>query len=572
VRACIVRFNKNHPEGGLDQIASVLLEQGWDVTQHWVDPSAVGRMDGRRGEIANSFEHTPQPLMDSWMFADIVRDVAGGCDAVILSDRGGLGGIFALESSNRRIEGSPQVWTVTGESLVLKYLRTGRSLATTDEDRESVVDWEIAQYVASDAVICRAPIESELLKSIGVETVCVQIAKGSIEPVSARSKLVAAPGLVSRLNASGEVLRAVSGFSDISVVFGESDAADEYWSGTAWESLAGLRNMLGERVSRRPDIPERTDLVVIGDPFNDYLDVMQWAATSSTPVAAPRGSVVAQQWTGVAQWDSVDELSDIIGGVDPESDSVAFPGFVPPTAADVRPERAHRISIGIPVFGECPFLGELVESVAAQSPRAHEIIIVSDGPPSQTLTDVLEEWTGVFENRLIYLEQPNRGVCVARNLILDSMTGDAVMLVDQDDLLTDNTLKWMSVALQSNPRIDAVACWTEFFGQYNGIEAKPPFDRRVGMRENPIVSTAVLIDREAIDAGVRFEPDLAFLYCEDWNVWAEMVSRGYTLGLVPEPLVRHRVHGASGGFRRTDLALEVGRDRARRKLRSPTTG
>ena len=48
--------------------------------------------------------------------------------------------------------------------------------------------------------------------------------------------------------------------------------------------------------------------------------------------------------------------------------------------------------------------------------------------------------------------------------------------VDQDDLLVDNALEKLADALRSKPGQDAVACWTEFFGEYNGVEAKPPFD------------------------------------------------------------------------------------------------
>ena len=34
------------------------------------------------------------------------------------------------------------------------------------------------------------------------------------------------------------------------------------------------------------------------------------------------------------------------------------------------------------------------------------------------------------------------------------------------------------------------------------------------------------------------------------------------MGLVPEPLIRHRVHLASGGFHRTELAHRIGKARA----------
>ena len=146
--------------------------------------------------------------------------------------------------------------------------------------------------------------------------------------------------------------------------------------------------------------------------------------------------------------------------------------------------------------------------------------------------------------------------------MIEAMTGDAFVLVDQDDELDPRFIERTASSLRSNPGVSAVATWTEFFGEYEGIEAKPPFDVRVGLRENPIVSTAVLVDISVREEGIAFAPDLAFIYCEDWHFWSQIIASGRRMGLVPEPLVRHRVHRESGGFRRTDLALRIGRARS----------
>jgi GT2 family glycosyltransferase len=169
------------------------------------------------------------------------------------------------------------------------------------------------------------------------------------------------------------------------------------------------------------------------------------------------------------------------------------------------------------------------------------------------------------------LHQPNRGVCVARNRLIEEMTGDAFLLVDQDDVLDPDVIRRTAEALRQDDSLWAVAVWTEFFGEYEGIEAKPPFDRRTAIPENPIVSTAALVDMSVRDEGIAFVPDLAFLYCEDWNYWSQIVAAGGRMGLVPEPLIRHRVHHASGGFQRTERAHKIGRARAIEPLLRPTT-
>jgi len=551
----------------LEGVASMMLDDGWDIERHAVDVERqIPRRDRDYDSTAAAFQHTPQALIESWRFAASALPLLGDDGVVLVDDRSGLAGILALDMANHRVESNLLLWTVAGYSNVLRRLRIGESLATIDDEMESILDWEITQYRFSDRVICRSDLEVELLAEVGVDATLVSHSRGTLMPVHGESRLIYVPGAVSRLNAFPEVLRTIADTPDVSAVFGTEDDHDEYWKGTTWEAFGGPRHRLGDRVGRSPAMPTDTDLVVLGDPFADHDEIVRQCADRSISVAAPKGSVVAQIWDGIAVWGNEDDLARIVDGERSAVLPVAHRGIPALTDRTTAPQRASRITVGIPVYGDAPYLGELIESVMNQTTSAHEVIIVMDGSPSAGTRETISECGGIDGAKLTVLEQPNRGVCVARNAMLDAMTGDAVLLIDQDDVLDTRALELLADALRSNPRHAVVASWTEFFGEYNAIEAKPPFDRRVGSRENPIVSTAALIDRSALGTDVRFEPDLAFLYCEDWNFWAELVADGSSFGLVPRPLVRHRVHKASGGFSREDLALVVGRDRARRKL------
>ncbi len=65
---------------------------------------------------------------------------------------------------------------------------------------------------------------------------------------------------------------------------------------------------------------------------------------------------------------------------------------------------------------------------------------------------------------------------------------------------------------------------------------------------------------------MRFQPDLAFIYCEDWDFWSQIAESGGKFGLVPEPLARHRVHSRSGARLRTEVAHRIGKARATARL------
>jgi glycosyltransferase involved in cell wall biosynthesis len=227
--------------------------------------------------------------------------------------------------------------------------------------------------------------------------------------------------------------------------------------------------------------------------------------------------------------------------------------------------------VGIPVFRDVRFLDACVTSVIGQEQPPHEILLVDDGSASTEVDAALAALEG-RDGRVRVLQLPHRGVCVARNAALEAMTGDAFVFVDADDLIEPDFIARCAEMLRSDDRLWAVSTWTRFFGSYEAIEAKPPFDRRVGVRENPIISTAVLVDMSVRDLGIRFAPDLAFLFCEDWHFWSQITAAGGAFGLVPHALAHHRVHPSSGGYLRTDLAMALGRARAIEPISSTSPG
>ena len=141
--------------------------------------------------------------------------------------------------------------------------------------------------------------------------------------------------------------------------------------------------------------------------------------------------------------------------------------------------RARKVSVAVPVFREVAHLDACVESIVSQAQSPHEVILVDDGSRSEEVTRAIGAWCERHPDLIRSLSQSNQGVCVARNLALESMTGDTFLLVDADDELDARFIAACAEALRADPDLWAVATWTEFFGDYNGIEAKPPFDRRV---------------------------------------------------------------------------------------------
>jgi GT2 family glycosyltransferase len=535
-------------------------------------PSGLPRRAGKvTKRIAGLFKYTPEPLLESWITAQhLLRRTEPG-DVILVSDRGGAGGILAVDEAGKARDDRRRIWTVAGDGLYLRLMLVAGTPNGVEEHGRSEIDWELAQYRFSDQVFATSGAAISLLAELGVDAELVTKAAGAVErPADGAGSGVWAPGPVSRQNRSGDVMRAVASVPGAVLTVSHSDADDEVWSGTTWEALAGVKELLGDRL-RRGDRPSATpEFVVVADALNPPDATTAAWRFDGTKMLVVDGSVAAGLWPEAATWQTTDDLAALVRG---EVAEVAAPERrVPSVAAtgDPSPRRAERVSVGVPVFATVDYLDACVESILAQTVAPHEILLIDDGSASAEVDAALAGWAARHPELVRVLHQPNRGVCVARNRLIEEMTGDAFLLVDQDDLLDPDFIHRTSVALRQDGSLWAVAVWTEFFGEYEGIEAKPPFDRRTAIPENPIVSTAALVDMSVRDKGIAFVPDLAFLFCEDWNYWSQIIAAGGRMGLVPEPLVRHRVHHASGGFQRTVRAHMIGRARAIEPLLGPS--
>lgn len=552
-----------------------------------VDPDRLPRAVGRgvwRSE--RRFAATPDPLLAAWRVARQLTSATVPGDLVVCSDAIGLAGMFALEQAGLAEDERRRVIVVAGQASFLSRLDTAGTLAAAfpapgGPGAEEVaaaehrIDWEIAACRWADRVVTAAAATRDLLATLGVSSDLLAVPAATSPPSTPAKEVrrVWLPEPFSRASRSPAVLRAVAAVPAVTeATIDPEDVDDGYWSGTSWEAAASLRATVTARL-RRGAGPEHADVIVLGDPHAWPSDEVVERVASGVAVLVPPGSAAAARWPDAPTWtDELDLAAALTGqpGLDRESlpvvTAAATPGSTASAPPQPNPDRARRISVGVPVFRDVRHLDDCLRSLLAQSQPPHEILLLDDGSRSDEVTRVLEGWAERQPGRVRALAQPNLGVCVARNRMLEEMTGDAFVFVDQDDELDPDFLAACAGKLRGRPDLTAVATWTEFFGAYQGIEAKPAFDARVGRRENPIVSTCVLIDMAVRDAGIRFAPDLAWLYCEDWDLWARIVAAGGRFGLVPQALARHRVHPSSGGHHRQPLALAVGSARARAHL------
>ncbi|MBG0820761.1 CDP-glycerol glycerophosphotransferase family protein [Planomonospora sp. ID91781] len=103
------------------------------------------------------------------------------------------------------------------------------------------------------------------------------------------------------------------------------------------------------------------------------------------------------------------------------------------------------LSVIVPVYNVEPYLGACLESLAAQTWRDLEVVMVDDGSTDDGAR-IAEEYRE-RDPRFRLLRQPNAGLGAARNAGLRRASGEFVAFLDSDDMLPLHALETMAGSL-----------------------------------------------------------------------------------------------------------------------------
>ncbi|MHC5083841.1 MAG: glycosyltransferase family 2 protein, partial [Planctomycetota bacterium] len=134
-----------------------------------------------------------------------------------------------------------------------------------------------------------------------------------------------------------------------------------------------------------------------------------------------------------------------------------------------------KISVVIPAYNAEATVARAINSVLAQTRPADEIIVVDDGS-----TDNTAEVVRSFGEAVIFIQQENAGVSVARNKGIETATGDWIAFLDSDDEFLPDKLKLQCDHLVRNPDLR----WTT--GNYDGCHCQQNHNRVENLSESEL--------------------------------------------------------------------------------------
>jgi len=208
------------------------------------------------------------------------------------------------------------------------------------------------------------------------------------------------------------------------------------------------------------------------------------------------------------------------------------------------------VSTIIPVYNGAATIARAIESALAQNIREHEVIVVNDGSIDQT-GRVLSG----FHDRIIVIDQQNRGLSAARNAGIAAARGEYIALLDADDESRPDRIEKSLAVLSETPSTVLV------FSDYVRVNGKGdilypttvPSNRAhaptlTELLENwwPIAPSTVVMTRRAFIQSGCFDVQLKAF--EDIDFFLRMRELG-EFAYIPEPLVRYRVNESLGPFK-----------------------
>lgn len=203
-------------------------------------------------------------------------------------------------------------------------------------------------------------------------------------------------------------------------------------------------------------------------------------------------------------------------------------------------------SIVVPVYNPPPeFLKAAIESVIDQSYGRWELCLSDDVSPNAEVRKVLSDYAAKDKRIKTVFREKNGHISANTNSALSLATGDFIVFMDHDDLLTPNCLFEFVKHINENPQNEIIYSDEDKIddsGEYSSPHFKPDWAPDNLLSRN-YMGHVIVVSRNIMDQVKEFR--LGFEGSQDHDFLLRATELTPHIGHIPKVLYHWRIHQAS---------------------------
>lgn len=196
-----------------------------------------------------------------------------------------------------------------------------------------------------------------------------------------------------------------------------------------------------------------------------------------------------------------------------------------------------KVSVIVPFFNDGNYIDNCINSVKKQTHKDIEIIIVDNHSTDTQSLQKLEELDEDETLQIIYLGK-NGGPSVARNIAIKAASGEYILPLDADDLISPTFIE-KALFYIKRESVDVVYSEIICFGEHNFKPQRVEFNADLMLIDNQVVNCGLY--QKSLWEKIGGYDETLRVGLEDWDFWLLVIGVGGQFYQIPERLFHYRL-------------------------------
>lgn len=197
------------------------------------------------------------------------------------------------------------------------------------------------------------------------------------------------------------------------------------------------------------------------------------------------------------------------------------------------------LSVLLPVYNSERYIKEAVNSILNQTFKDFELIIINDGSTDKS-SDIINNLVEK-DPRIRLISRENKGLVYSLNEGIEQARGEFIARMDADDICLPRRFEIQLDYIKKN-NLDLCGTWIRPFTDRKVLPIrKYPIKHKdiyiTSLFYSPFAHPSIIM-RSAIFKDLSYKEVTA----EDYNLWCEVLLKGYKTANIPIALLDYRVH------------------------------